>query len=259
MSQSTTVAIDTEPRKLEGSVIREETQSSTKQAVLDEKESEVNEETNKKTESKKRKKPDSSDDEPSKKKKKQVKKAVTRKKKKRVAILDDLTPQRKREINHIIRRAKKHDVITPSFITSALRSAKLASDKIDRIAEYKKTLEKQREHALEKGKDDEKKERIMAQFDRKLARLDRIKESFSKGSRVCLKAQDEVFLSKIKLPKPLSGYMLFAKESRDGIQAKNPDAGFGEIGRFIGTAWKTLEADKRTEWKTKAAAMGTPQ
>jgi len=159
------------------------------------------------------------------------------KKKKRPGILDDLTPQRRREINHIIRRAKKHDIITPSFITSALRSAKLASDKVGRVEEYKATLAKQREHSLQKAKDEEKKKRVETQFKRKFDRLLRIKDSFSKGNRVCLKAADEVFLSKIKLPKALSGYMLFAKESRGSIQTTNPEAGFGEIGRLIGSEW----------------------
>jgi hypothetical protein len=210
----------------------------------------------KKAVARKRRKAESSDEAPAKKKKKGEKKTAKKAgtKKKRSGILDDLTPQRKREINHIIRRAKKHSIITPSFITSALRSAKLAGDKITRIGDYNITLEKQLEHALDKAKDDEKKERVKAQFARKLARLGRIKDSFSKGNRVCLKAQDEVFLSKIKLPKPLSGYMLFAKESREEIQKNNPEAGFGEIGRLIGGAWKSLLDDARTEWKTKASS-----
>jgi hypothetical protein len=180
------------------------------------------------------------------------KKGSSGKKKKRSGLLDDLTPQRRREINHIIRRVKRHAIITPAFLTSALRSSKLASDKIERIEEYKTTLAKQQEHSLQKAKDEDKKKRIQAQFERRLARLGRIGLSFSKGNRVCLKATDEVFLSKIKLPKPLSGYMLFAKESREKIQTENSSAGFGEIGRLIGTEWKKLTEDERLDWKKRA-------
>lgn len=170
-------------------------------------------------------------------------------------ILDELTPQRRREINHIIRRSIKCDMITPAFITSALRSAKLVSDKIKKIPEYKETLEKQKAYILNKVKDDaEKKKKIERQFDRKVAKLDRIQASFEKTNRVCLKAGDEVLLSKIKLPKRLSGYMLYAKETRDSIQEGNPGAGFGEIGRLIGKSWKEQTDAERDIYKERASA-----
>jgi hypothetical protein len=127
---------------------------------------------------------------------------------------------------------------------------------MDRIPEYYQTLSKQFNIAKEKCGDDlEKSTRCKAQYDRKLARLQRIDESFKKGSRVCLKPADEAFLTKIKLGKPLSGYMLFAKQSRDNIQKENPQSGFGEIGRMIGIAWKALGDEGHAMWKANAATQ----
>lgn len=100
-----------------------------------------------------------------------------------------------------------------------------------------------------------KKERIQHQFDRKLIRLGQIEENFNKCFRVSLRGVDEVFLSKIRLPKPLSGYMLFAREKRGEIQSKNTEAGFGEIGRLIGQEWQALSDESRMMWRTNASSL----
>ena len=178
-------------------------------------------------------------------------------KKKRIS--EELSATRKREINHIIRRAKKNPLITPSFVTAALRNSKLASEKVDRVPEYRQTLEKQHQLVLEKCTDDSKKVRLQAQYNKKIARLQRIVDSFEKSGRVCIKGMDEAFLSRIKLSKPLSGYMLYAKETREAIQKDNPGANFGDIGRKIGEAWKALGKEGHDEWKEKATKLCTTQ
>jgi hypothetical protein len=175
-------------------------------------------------------------------------------KKKRSTATEEISAVRKREINHIVRRAKKYPEITPSFISSALRCSKLTAERIQRMPEYKQTLETQHAQALAKCTEDDKKQRLQVQHDKKIARLQRIEEGFN-SNKVCLKGLDEVFLSKIKLSKPLSGYMLFAKETREAIQKANPESGFGEIGRKIGLAWKELGAEGHQTWKDKATQL----
>lgn len=176
---------------------------------------------------------------------------------KRKRVAEELTPARKREINHIVRRAKKNPLITPAFVTAALRGSKLACERVDKIPAYRETLEKQQQALLEKITEPEKRQRCEAQYDRKVARLARIVDSFNKSGRVCLKGLDEAFLSKIKISKPLSGYMLFAKETRESIQKANPQSNFGEIGRMIGEAWKALGTEGHDAWKKKALALST--
>lgn len=174
---------------------------------------------------------------------------------KRKRVTEEISSARKREINHIVRRAKKNPLITPAFVTAALRSSRLACERVDKIPEYRQTLEKQNQATLDKLTEPEKKQRCQAQYDRKVARLQRIEEAFNKSGRVCLKGLDEAFLSKIKVSKPLSGYMLFAKETRESIQKANPQSNFGEIGRLIGEAWKALGTEGHDTWKNKASQL----
>lgn len=176
---------------------------------------------------------------------------------KRKRVAEEISSARKREINHIVRRAKKNPLITPAFVTAALRSSRLACERVDKIPEYRQTLEKQNQATLDKLTEPEKKQRCQAQYDRKVARLQRIEEAFNKSGRVCLKGLDEAFLSKIKVSKPLSGYMLFAKETRESIQKANPQSNFGEIGRLIGEAWKALGTEGHDTWKSKASQLST--
>jgi hypothetical protein len=168
---------------------------------------------------------------------------------------DDMTPQRKREINHILKRVKKNPIITPAFITSALRSYKLTNAKIAKVDVYKETLNKQYAALTLKADTDEKTAKLQLQLQKKLDRIDRIRSSVSKGTWVCLKAPDEIFLSKIKVPKPLSGYMFFAKEQRNDIKENNPEAGFGEIGRLIGAEWRKLDDAAKATWKSRAKTL----
>jgi leucyl-tRNA synthetase len=57
-------------------------------------------------------------------------------------------------------------------------------------------------------------------------------------------------VKKVKDPnaprKALSGFMLFSNERRTQIKDSNPDATFGEVGRLVGGAWKSL-TDKQRE------------
>ncbi|KAL3805487.1 hypothetical protein ACHAWO_002997 [Cyclotella atomus] len=54
-----------------------------------------------------------------------------------------------------------------------------------------------------------------------------------------------------KAKKPLTGYMLFAKETRPEIIKENPDMSFGEVGKELGARWRALSEAEKAEWKNK--------
>lgn len=45
--------------------------------------------------------------------------------------------------------------------------------------------------------------------------------------------------------KSLSGFMLFSNDHRASIKEGKPDATFGEVGRLVGEAWKSLDVKKK--------------
>jgi len=49
--------------------------------------------------------------------------------------------------------------------------------------------------------------------------------------------------------KGLSSYMCYFKENREKIKSQNPDAEFGDIGRLIGAAWKSLDEDQKAVYE----------
>ncbi|KAJ3342298.1 Non-histone chromosomal protein 6 [Gonapodya sp. JEL0774] len=52
--------------------------------------------------------------------------------------------------------------------------------------------------------------------------------------------------------KALTAYMLFAQEKRPEIKAANPDAGFGDMGKLVGAAWKNLSDAEKKKYQDKA-------
>ncbi|KAF9463385.1 high mobility group box domain-containing protein [Collybia nuda] len=57
-----------------------------------------------------------------------------------------------------------------------------------------------------------------------------------------------------KAPKrAMSAYMFFSQDWRERIKAENPDAGFGEIGRLLGTKWKELDDKEKKPYIEQAA------
>jgi len=56
-----------------------------------------------------------------------------------------------------------------------------------------------------------------------------------------------------KSKRPLSAYMQFVQQKRADIVKENPDAGFGEVGKLLGAAWKKLSAAEKAAFKTKKA------
>ncbi|XP_068598056.1 protein polybromo-1-like [Brachionichthys hirsutus] len=53
----------------------------------------------------------------------------------------------------------------------------------------------------------------------------------------------------------MSGYILFSSEMRAVIKARHPDFSFGELSRLVGTEWRSLEAQKKTEYEERAAKI----
>ena len=41
--------------------------------------------------------------------------------------------------------------------------------------------------------------------------------------------------------------------NRERIKAENPEATFGELGRFAGAAWKEMDSEAKAEYEEKAA------
>lgn len=52
--------------------------------------------------------------------------------------------------------------------------------------------------------------------------------------------------------KSLSPFIIFNKENREKIKAANPDVTFGELGKLIGSAWKSLNEFDRKSYEQKA-------
>ena len=55
--------------------------------------------------------------------------------------------------------------------------------------------------------------------------------------------------------KSLSGFMLFSNDHRASIKESKPDATFGEVGRLVGEAWKSLDTKKKAAY-TKLSEDG---
>ncbi|KAI3625662.1 hypothetical protein CBS9595_001023 [Malassezia furfur] len=45
--------------------------------------------------------------------------------------------------------------------------------------------------------------------------------------------------------RPLSAYMFFSQDWRERVKSENPDAGFGDVGRLLGTKWKEMSEDEK--------------
>lgn len=54
-----------------------------------------------------------------------------------------------------------------------------------------------------------------------------------------------------KTKKRVSAYMIYAKEARVNLLAKNPDLKFGEISKMIAKSWKNLSEDEKEKYKDK--------
>lgn len=52
--------------------------------------------------------------------------------------------------------------------------------------------------------------------------------------------------------KSLSPFIIFNKDNREKIKAANPDVTFGELGKLIGSAWKSLNEFDKKSYEQKA-------
>ncbi|ORX70133.1 hypothetical protein DL89DRAFT_267350 [Linderina pennispora] len=52
----------------------------------------------------------------------------------------------------------------------------------------------------------------------------------------------------------LSAYMMYSQANRDRVRKENPDATFGEIGKFLGAEWSKLSDDGKAPYIKKAEA-----
>jgi len=51
----------------------------------------------------------------------------------------------------------------------------------------------------------------------------------------------------------MTAYMLFCQEKRTEIKDKNPDVGFGQVGKLLGEAWKELPTGDKAKYNEIAA------
>ncbi|KAJ3208112.1 Non-histone chromosomal protein 6 [Clydaea vesicula] len=52
--------------------------------------------------------------------------------------------------------------------------------------------------------------------------------------------------------KNLSAFMFFSQSQRPIIKAEKPDAGFGELGKLLGEAWRNLPEEEKAVYQEKA-------
>jgi hypothetical protein len=74
-----------------------------------------------------------------------------------------------------------------------------------------------------------------------------------KGNRK--KVPKTVGANEQKLKRPLSSYMLFAKETRPGVLVVMPGLSVGDVGKELGARWKGLGDDDRETWFLKASSL----
>ncbi|WFC97931.1 Non-histone chromosomal protein 6 [Malassezia yamatoensis] len=53
--------------------------------------------------------------------------------------------------------------------------------------------------------------------------------------------------------RPLSAYMFFSQDWRERVKTENPDAGFGDVGRLLGTKWKEMSDDEKKPYVDMAS------
>jgi len=51
----------------------------------------------------------------------------------------------------------------------------------------------------------------------------------------------------------MTAYMLFCQEKRQEIKDKNPEVGFGQVGKLLGEAWKELPSEGKAKYNEVAA------
>jgi hypothetical protein len=51
--------------------------------------------------------------------------------------------------------------------------------------------------------------------------------------------------------KPLSGFMLFAKEHREQVKKDNPEITFGGVGKKLGEMWRALSEKEKAAYKDR--------
>jgi len=56
---------------------------------------------------------------------------------------------------------------------------------------------------------------------------------------------------KVDKPKKANAFMMFSNANRADVIKKNPDAGFGEVGKLIGLLWGKLKESDKADWKKK--------
>lgn len=160
-----------------------------------------------------------------------------------------LSQERLREIQQIALKAKKNPLLTTALINRALKSDTKCRNYVKNIEACRKILLEQKEQALLDA-DETKKAKIEKKYADNVTKLDKIEKESCENPGI-LKPDDEAFLRKIHPKKPVSGYMKFAQEHRPEMKVNNPGASFGEMGRLIGQAWKSLSDDQKQVYITK--------
>jgi hypothetical protein len=169
-----------------------------------------------------------------------------------VRIPKDATEERRVELKKIFSRISKDEALGMTLVKEAARLKKMTKRKLESIPDIKKLLTENLEIELTKPKYKGKEENLRASFSKKQRRCDMIVEKFDHLKRIVLNPRDDVFLSKIKPKKSLSGYMLFSKENRARIRTENPGATFGDLGRMVGGEWKALTEESKKQWGNRA-------
>lgn len=51
-----------------------------------------------------------------------------------------------------------------------------------------------------------------------------------------------------KPKRPMSAFMYFSRDYRSVLKEQNPSASFGELGKLLGSSWRTLDSDERQKY-----------
>ena len=71
------------------------------------------------------------------------------------------------------------------------------------------------------------------------------------------KTSKNVGANESALKRPLSSYMLFAKEMRGDVLHASPGLSVGEVGKELGARWKLLSVGAKAEWELKSKELKT--
>jgi hypothetical protein len=167
-----------------------------------------------------------------------------------------LTAEREREIRLVVMKMKKTPTLTFKFVSAKWRDHLRTKARVEQIPKYQTALTENMTKTTAEM-EEQKQAKFLGHYKRKMERLSAIVKAWEENP-YHLKPDQELLLSKMRLRKPMSSYMRYAKTVREEIQKANPTADFGTIGKLIGDRWRSLTDEEKAKFGTPSTKAKKP-